>query len=70
MLTLIHALSILHHPGVLPTQLVGVEATAFSLAVMNSTIASQPDEAATVARVLKNQLKQVRGSDDVCLDRW
>ena len=59
-----HTLSILHRPGVLPTQVVGVEATAFSLAIMNSTVAILPDEAATVAKVLKNQLKQVRGSDD------
>ena len=59
---------ILHCPGVLPTQVVGVEATAFSLTVMNSTVASQPDEAATVAKVLKNQLKQVIGLDDP--NRW
>ena len=55
-------LSIMHHAGVLPTQVAGITPTPFSLAIMNTTTVSQPDEAVTVAKVLQHQLVQVRGS--------
>ena len=48
--------------GVLPTNLVGIQPTAFSLAVINTSLVTDPADAQTLAQVLQEQLLKVCNS--------
>ena len=48
--------------GVLPTNLVGIQPTAFSLAVINTSLVTAPADAETLAHVLQEQLLKVCNS--------
>ena len=48
--------------GVLPTNLVGIQPTAFSIAVINTSLVTDPADAQTLAQVLQEQLLKVCNS--------